>query len=883
MSPQRPELPPPAVDAGALHSDPAFAVKAFIRARREWFERASAERMDAMAVNAASSDAVDAAVRLLFERAASVPPAGECAVLALGGYGRREMGPLSDIDLLFLVGPNATAQEQAVTDGILYPFWDSGIEVGGATRTIADCRSVIAHDARALTALIEARLICGSEALHGQLGAMLRAHFSAPAERRRYALAKIEERRERLSRFGDSLYLLQPELKEGEGGLRDYHTLRWVCFAARPQAGADAAYLHYLTGDAERASLQRSLRFLWSVRHLLNLKSGSRSDRLLEALQGDLAAKMGFCAEGKATAAERFMSEYYRHAEALHLLCEQGIEAARRELVSASRAARWLRRRNLGGGILRTEHGTIALKATHEPTGRQVAELFLASRRTGLPVDALSKRRIAERLAAGAGDAALLQGAGHWLPALLSGLPHLDRALRDLRDSGVLTRAFPEMEAAFHHVQHDGFHYYTAGVHSIRAVGELSLLAAGKTREEVPKLALKRIRRRHVLALAALLHDVGKGQGGDHEEKGALLARAAAQRIGFSPEDAADAEFLVRSHLLMSVLAFRRDVSDPGLIERFSHSFRTPELLAMLYLLTWADLRTIGPHIWSDWKGGLLAGLYRSTHGRMTEGGAVSHERQRREQERLTREVARLMGRDCSAERVREFLQRLPLRYGHAVEPEAVAAHLLMTGELASHPLATFVRPAPDRGCTEFSVVTADAPGLFAKIAGVLSAGGANIVDAQVYTSTDGLAIDVIWITDSTHRPFEDPEALARIRAELLRAITGGEELHAIVGGRFKRRLLQQVGRQRPPQVFIDNDVSATHTVVEVHADDRRGLLYAIAAVFHELACTIDLARITTSVDRVIDVFYIRDAQGGKIDSRERIRAVSERLLEALE
>ena len=295
-----------------------------------------------------------------------------------------------------------------------------------------------------------------------------------------------------------------------------------------------------------------------------------------------------------------------------------------------------------------------------------------------------------------------------------------------------------------------------------------------------------------------------------------------------------------------------------------------------------ADLRAVGPHIWSDWKGGLLAELFHRTLDHFEKAGQP-RETGRRERARRIAAIRRLLGRGDEAHGLEAFLARLPERYLDSIPPEAVAAHAVMARGAAPRSVATAQRPIPERGCTELSVVTRDAPGLFAKIAGVLTANGANIIDAQLFTAADGVAIDVFWMTDAAGKPLADPEQWARIRQEMEAAIAGEKEIDAIVGHRFKRRLLSWGQRHRAPEIVVDNDVSAAETVVEVGADDRLGLLYTIAATFAELGCSIERARITTHVDRVIDVFYIRDAGGGKIVDRERLDRIRRELWSALE
>jgi [protein-PII] uridylyltransferase len=663
--------------------------------------------------------------------------------------------------------------------------------------------------------------------------------------------------------------------------------MMWIARARYPDLEPDRAMAALIPDPKVRRGLEESFGFLWRLRHALHLVEGKRNDRLGESYQDEVARMMGFENREGGNAAEGLMSTYYQHAQFIHIQCERALEKIRRELFPPSRIRRWISRRRIGQDFVRTEHGTLDLGATSAPKASRLMplRLFAVAKHHRLAVDARAKDLAAAALRSSAGGSSgptlWEEEAAIWRD-IFSSLAHLNATLSQMQECGVLEHYFPEMRPMIHRVQHDGFHSYTAGVHSIHAIGELAALLKKEGRRKFPTTAraMRLVKRPHVLAVATLFHDVGKGREGDHVAIGARLAAGIARRLGFSQRDTADIVFLVRSHLLMSVLAFRRDVRDPGLVERFTQVLRSHEMLAMLYLLTFADLRSVGPHVWSEWKGGLLDELYRRARSCLDEGG-MTPARIQREKSRRIKAAGVIVGRKLSVSEVEEFVTSLPERYILSMSPEAIAAHVMMSRQLEEIHVSTLWRQVPRRGCTEISVVTRDAPGLFAKIAGVLTANGANIIDAQLYTSERGQAIDVFWVTDPTHRPLNDPEVLSRIRQEMEVAITGKVDVDRIVEGRFRRRLLSWT--RRPPQVTVDNDVSALETVVEVQADDRRGLLYAIACVFHELGLTIDRARITTLVDRVIDVFYIRDRFGEKITSSEQLDLLRGRLLEAIE
>ncbi|MFH1830772.1 MAG: [protein-PII] uridylyltransferase [Pseudomonadota bacterium] len=867
----------PEIDLTLCEKDPTSAVRSFLFDRRKWFDESLAAGCDALNMCCTYSEMIDGVVRALYNRAgtyADKPTNDRSAVLALGGYGRREMGLLTDIDLLFLIDTQDEEHARAITDGILYPFWDNGMQVGGATRTLADCQSIMNHDERALTAMMDARLVSGDAALLEDLFHLLTKHFADSSSQKNFVHRKLKEHHRRLTRYGGSIYLLQPNLKEGEGGLRELHTLRWIAKAACQKLDASELMKKYVPEKGASRAIEDAHRFIWASRHSLHLSDGTTNDRLSESIQGDVAKRLGYQAMNDSSAAEVFMSDYYKHAESMHLLCERGMERIKREIMPPSRARAIFWRRPLPGGLIKTEFGTLSFRRKDQKADAlSELNLFATARRTGVPLDPITKGKLCAKAQADARQELAAFEAARSLRDVFSGIENLDRTLMDMHECGALIRWFPEMASIFHKVQHDGFHFYTAGVHSIKAVGELAML---------PTHVLSCIRRPHVLSLATLFHDIGKGQGGDHSERGAQIASDIAGRMGYDNCDISDIAFLIRSHLLMSTIAFRRDVKDPDLVERFAQSLRSPEILTMLYLLTFADLRAIGPNVWSEWKGGLLAEFYKRTYAHMSAGGMTPAKR-KREADRLISAVKKRVGRDIGESEIKGFLLKLPSRYLHSVPAEAIAAHILFARNVDKEPMATFIRDLPDRGSTEFSVVTKDCPGLFAKIAGVLSANSVNIVDAELFTSSDGTAIDVIWVTDSTYSPIKDPDVWTRIRKDLTRVLPDNRNITHIVGARFKKSLLSMRGQNRPALVTIENDVSAFHTVVEVRAYDRRGLLYTIASTFHELGCTIDLARITTHIDRIIDVFYIRDADGKKIDSRERLDQIRSRLIDALE
>lgn len=841
-------------------------VRKFITERREWFSSALGQGGDAISICSGHSDAMGNLIRLLFEGARV--ESGRVAVLALGGLARREMGPYCDIDLLFLHDGLTSETQKRLTDAILYPFWNNAVEAGGATRTITDAKEMIKKDVKTLTAMTEVRLISGDTGLFNELKGAIAAYFSNRRRLARYIGLKLKEQTERLKRFGDSVYLLEPNVKEA--GLRDYHTVLWIARAIRPELPFEGLLDFAVENPSARAGLQGALGFLLKVRLILHIIEGRRQDRLSEALQPEVAKMLKFSPQEGMNASELLMSAYYRNSAIMRTGCERAIEFMSSAVISTSWTSRWFGK---GPRTLKVRDESRLLNPI------SILEVFSEAKKRGLLLDASVKEKITYGIDAVddsiRGD---VRSKSLWME-IFSDLKNLGATLKELSECGLLLKWFPEMAPMMYLVKHDGFHFFTAGTHSIRAVGEIEVLAkTGSGSFGSYAKALGMVDRVHVLAAAVLFHDVGKGRGGGHAETGAILSKAIAERLGFSEVDAQDMVFLVRSHLLMSTLAFRRDIHDPELINRFAETMRTPELLAMLYLITFADLRSVAPGVLSNWKAGLLTELFERTLL-----GMVEDKRDLKKiRERRLKEVQSFLGKSLSESEVSGFLGFMPDRYLFSTDPPTVAAHMLLTRGLKEKAVTTAMKPIESKSCTEFSVVTRDAPGLFAKIAGVLSANGANIIDAQAYTNAKGLVIDVFLITDAVGRPIEDHEQARRIRDELSEVIAGSRQIEDVAGPRFKRRYLSLVAKAKAPQVIIDNDVSASETVIEIVADDRVGLLYRVAWALYELGLTIVRARITTLIDRVVDVFYVRSMDGAKVVSQGSLDRISETLKSVL-
>lgn len=806
------------------------------------------------------------------------------AVMALGGYGRREMGPHSDIDLLFLYEGDDLEFMEECTSKVMYPLWDAGLEAGGATRSIADCERIMRKDVRAWTSMLDARLVAGDDALAKRLHELMGRWVERGSDRRDFVVSKRDEHIKRRTKFADSTYLLQPDLKEGEGGLRDFHTAVWCARATYPGNDFDSVFENSGMSKTHGKELLASVRFLWRLRHALHLIANKRQDRLTEQYQDEAARMLGFGGSPLRTPAEELSQTYYHHASVVRRRTEATLERVGHVWRGTfARACDVVCTRKIEPGVIVRRGKVLSIdEAAIERDSLLTLRAFVLARRYGALPDADTKGFL-EAAALLVDDSMRNSSDAKNLWRDLFSKPRgLGAAIRAMHECRCLVAWIPEMIPMVNRITHDGFHLYTVDAHTVHAVEEISQLTAhaAKRGHPVAAEALATIKRPHVILLATLLHDVGKGHGGRHEEVGARLAEVVAARLGFPEEDAREVGFLVRSHLLMPRLAFRRDIRDEHLIGRFAQTVPTLQVLTMLYVLTFADLKSVGPRVWSAWKERLLVDLYDRTraylkHGKHTE---VEHARI------LAKKLAcvwRVLGCRKTRDEIEAFVHTMPTRYALTTSAPLIATHVEMIDRIrAGERVVCDVRNDFERGASELSLVTKDAPGLFARVAGIITANGLNIVDADLYTSKQGWAVDVLCVTDLEQRPVEDVVRWKRVMDEMGR-IDQGSSLDSKIEKRLKPRFGRRV-RHTDPLVDIDNDVSAQETVVEVHADDSPGVLYRIARVLAGENCSIERARISTHIDRVVDVFYIREVSGEKITSQDHVARLKGALIEEL-
>ncbi len=814
------------------------------------------------------------------------PTEGErFAVMAVGGYGRGELAPSSDLDLLFLRAYKPTPFSESVTEYMLYMLWDMGLKVGHSSRSVEDSIKLAREDHTIQTALLEARRICGDESLGDELITRFRKEV-AERDHAGFIAAKLKERDERHQRIGVSRYMVEPNLKEGKGGLRDLHTLFWM---ARHRYGFQRPRDYLEAGvytEEERFALRRALHFLWTVRCHMHFITARAEERLTFDLQPELAKRLGYGARGDNTPTERFMKRYFLVAKEVGMLTR--VLCAKLEEDHAKRAPRGLQRflpaaRKpatpvepgffVEGGRLNIE----TPRVLDQPVN--VVRLFEIADKRDLDIHPEAIGEAARRVRRmgpawrhdDASRAAFLEVA--------ASKRHPGAALRLMNETGVLGKFVPEFGRIVAQMQFNMYHHYTVDEHTLQAIDAMSEIEHGDHKAQHPLSTeiFSKIINRRALYLAMLLHDTGKGDG-DQQIEGEKSARAACERLGLPAEEVDLVGWLVRHHLVMSDVAQKRDIGDPRTVAQFAEIVGTVERLRLLLVLTVSDIRAVGPSVWNDWKGQLLRDLYRLTEavlhgGRSDEEAVVAHMAEiasSTKQELLT-QVQDVDGA------LDAWLGALEDGYWLNHDAEARAWHarevIAARNSKAIPHIATRFRPV--QGVTEVLVYAGDRPGLFASLAAAISASGADIAGARVHTTKDGAAFDVFSIQTTDHRPFglSDRAALDHLVGRLHRATLEDHPLPA------PKPASRRVAAFRiEPWVRVDNELTPCSTVIEASGRDRLGLLAELAHVCAEMKVSIVSAHIDTLGERASDVFYVQEEGGGQIANAHRIADLRDKL-----
>ena len=837
---------------------------------------------------AAQAFLVDQLVRLIHDHviehvypAANRSTGERLTVMAVGGYGRGEMAPHSDVDIAFITPGKQTAWCEQVIEAMLYFLWDLALKIGHSSRSLDDTVRMGRSDLTIRTAMLEGRYVWGDQALFDEAARRFWKEVVSGTERA-YVTDKLAERNDRHKRLGDSRYVVEPNVKEGKGGLRDLHTLYWIGkYIHHVRSAAELVDVGLLTAGEYRA-FHRAENFFWAVRCHLHTITGRAEDRLTFDLQREVAARLQFSDRPGRSAVERFMQYFFLQAKRVGaltglFLAELDEQFTRKK--QSSLFASFRSRPKIVSGFV-VENGRIDVPSdtwfAEDPV--RLVELFALADANRLTIHP-NAMRLASR------DARLIGAAVRNDPRanalfmdVLASRNTPEPVLRWMNEADVFGRFVPDFGRVNAQMQFDMYHHYTVDEHTIRAIGLLAEIEKGERSEDHP-LATKlihQVRSRRATYVAVLLHDIAKGRRGDHSILGAEVALKLCPRFGLDADETDLVAWLVRTHLLMSATAFKRDLSDWKTITDFIEVVQSVENLRQLALLTIVDIRAVGPGTWNSWKRQLLGDLYELTEERLRLGHAKNNRSERVAAKKDT--VRARLG--AQAGLVEKTGKQLNDAYWIAEQEDIIALNLAQLDAAKGEQLHVACEFYPARGATLVTVIAADHPGLFYRIAGGIHLAGGNIIDARIHTARNGVAVDNFLVQDPLGRPFMEQSQLARIRTMIGDALANRVKLVPQLAARPLARPRSDAFTVRP-RVAFDNQASNRFTVVEISARDRPALLNRLARALFEARLIVHSAHIATYGERAADTFYVTDVLGEKVTQEARLSEVEGKLLEA--
>ena len=820
------------------------------------------------------------------------PSSGErMAIVAVGGYGRGTLAPGSDIDLLFLLPYKQTPWGEQVVEYLLYMLWDLGLKVGHATRNIDECIRLSRTDITIRTAVLEARFLWGEEKLYDELMARFDHEVVRPTGPE-YVQAKLAERDERHRKAGASRYLVEPHVKDGKGGLRDLHTLFWIAkYFYRVRTGEELVEKGVFTRE-EYLQFVKAEDFLWAVRCHLHFQTNKAEERLHFDIQRDIAERLGYTSHPGLSAVERFMKHYFLVAKEVgdltRIFCAALEEEQAKHVPGFNRFLQSFqrRRRKLAGTsdfIIDNDRITVANDAVFERDPVNLLRLFWFADKHGLEFHPDALKLVTRSLKLIDRNLRRNREANQLFLDVLTSNRNPELNLRRMNEAGVLGKLIPDFGRIVAMMQFSMYHHYTVDEHLLRCIGVLAEIERGEN-DKLHPLAHKLMPglkpQREVLYTAILLHDIAKGRPEDHSEAGARIARRICPHMGFSASETETIAWLVENHLVMSMTAQTRDLNDRKTIDDFASVVQSVERLKMLLVVTICDTRGVGPGVWNGWKGQLLRTLYYETELLLT-GGFSEVSRAKRAEHAREQLAAALTGWP-----ERELKRILKLHYDNYLlivdaKDQVRHARLIREADAAGKVFTTAVNMHAFEAVTEITVLTPDHPRLLSVIAGACAAAGANIVDAQIFTTTDGRALDTILISREFDRDEDELRRAQRVGKLIEDVLSGRVRLPEMIEKRTKPKRGQKTFRIEP-RAEVRNSLSNRFSVIEVEGLDRPGLLSEITGAISDLSLDIASAHITTFGEKVIDTFYVTDLTGQKVENPTRQAAIRERLIDTL-
>jgi [protein-PII] uridylyltransferase len=841
----------------------------------------------------------DALIRLVFEytikhvyRATNPSDAERMAIVATGGFGRRLLAPASDLDLLFVLPYKQTPWGESVVEYLLYLLWDLGLKVGHATRSVEQSLKLSKSDITIRTALLDARYILGDPSLFAALTRRFQAEV-VHGTARQFVEAKLTERDERHQRAGASRYRVEPNIKDGKGGLRDLHTLHWLAKYLYGNGLSEANAETSVFSSEEYSTFRRCEDFLWTVRCHLPFLAGRAEERLTFDLQPAMAERLGYAERAGLRAVERFMKHYFLVAKDVGdlttILCsvlEMEQHKASPSLAQLLNPLSWRARRRIRNtSDFRIDNGRLNV-ADPDVFKRDTVNLirfFATAERTGAFFHPAAVRLLRHSLRLVDDKLRNDPEANRiFLEMLCSAANNPEPALRRMNEAGVLGRFVPEFGRVVSMMQFNMYHHFTVDEHLIRTLGVLSDIERGMAAEPHPlsTAIIKTVQYRRALYVAAFLHDIAKGRDEDHSLAGARIARQLCPRFGMSGAETETVAWLVEQHLIMSSFAFSRDIGDPKTIRDFADIVQSPERLKLLLVLTVADIRAVGPSVWNGWKGQLLRALYYETEPVIAGGHTQLASRDRIA---AAQEAFRAATSDWLRPEVDRFVERHYPDYWLKTDTRKVLEHANLIGSIegSDRKFGSSVTTDAFTAITELSLFAPNHPRLLALFAGACAATGANISGAHISTTRDGFALDTFLLAREFDQDEDELRRARRISETIEKLLRGEQRLGALMAKRRERR--GKIGAFTvAPEVLIDNAISQQFTVIEVAGLDRPGLLFELTNRLSDLNLDITSAHITTFGEKAVDVFYVTDLTNKKITSPQRQKVIRQRLLEVL-
>ena len=807
------------------------------------------------------------------------------ALVAIGGYGREELNPYSDIDLMFLYKGKDQRRIEDLAQKLLYFLWDMRLDVGYSVRTTQDCVEMAQGDSTVRTAMLDSRFLIGSEPLFGEFRKVLTTQIMARGSDA-FIAEKAAELKRRREKYGSTVYLLEPNIKESEGGLRDLHTALWVAKTKYKITDLRELIIKGVLTEEELAVINASFSYLWRIRNELHFQAGRKIDQLTFDMTPKLAAFFGYRDSGKVQAVEEFMRDYYLHATKVEHISSLLISKCSWRDEKAMKILGYFIRRPVGEGfyVLKGEL-VIPDESVVEKDPARLMKIFEYAQKQGVDLNIKVKALVRRSLHLVNDRFRRNRDVNASFFAILRSDKGVAETLRLMHHLEFLNHFIPEFGRIYCKVQNDLYHIYTIDTHSLFCVEEITRLWRGDYAGEMPVLTqiANEVNKRELLLMAVLLHDIGKGEGGRHAERGADLMPTIARRMGLSKEDSERLEFLVRSHLLFAHIAQRRDLHDEKMIIQFARQMGKSEHLKMLYLLTYADIKGVGPEVWTEWKALLLQELYDKAF-QVLERGDFSLEASSERVRKVKREVVALLEHDCPVAQVKEGLRALTTRHLLANTPEVIAGHVKILISLGDDPMVARVDHETDKGYSTFTICTLDVPGLFSMITGVMAANGMNILGAQIHTSKNGKALDILQVNSPQGFAIVDENRWKRLEEDLRQVLEGKIRVSTLVEKRQRPTLLAEKAKPRfPTRLEFDNEVSADYTVIDIYTHDKVGLLYRITSTLTRLGLYIGVSKISTKVDQVADVFYVKDIFGQKVTNADKLEEIKAKLLAAID